>query len=81
MAPPAGEGAASERAAPQRLGRRVLLDPGHVHVRLDPLIQVVAHEDLAFLAVFLAEPKEPPLLVAPLGFFLGGQIVSSIVYS
>ena len=61
--PPAGEGSALKRTAPQRRFGGIFGDPGRLHVRLDPLIQVLAHRDFPFLAVFLAEPKEPALLV------------------
>ena len=43
---PAGEGSASKRAAPQRRSGRVFADPDRLHVRLDPLIQVLALAEL-----------------------------------
>lgn len=52
-----------ERAQPQRRFGGILGDPCRLQLRLDPLIQVVAHEHIPFLAVFLAEAKEPPHLV------------------
>ena len=60
---PAGERAPSERATTEGRGRHVFGDPGRFDVRLEPLVQVVAHEDRASYSVYLAEAKGPALLV------------------